>query len=645
MESYADRIRVLCVDADRAAETARALERETDRFSVESAAGASEALDRLGAASFDCVVSGLELPDGDALGLRDAVRAEYPDLPFVVFADAGSEQAVADALAAGVDDFVHRPAGSAGYTLLAKRVLDAVERGEREHRLERTSRRFDAVFDNPVSFMGILDLDGTVQRANETARAFGDVTAAEVEGEPFAETPWWNHSEAMQADLREWIDRAADGEFVRYEADHYDADGNRLTIDGTLYPVTDADGEPTAIVAAGRDVSERTEYERHLRRIHDVIADTDRSFDEQVGALLDIGRDALGTSYGTLSDVRGDEYVYEVVRSPDDSVRAGDTVPLSSTNCERSVATEQTLVLSNVAEDAPELTDRAGYTEQGISCYLGAPVSVDGEVYGTFCFYDDQPRETEFSEWDVTLVDLMSQWVGYELTRQRARERLERQNERLNEFASVVSHDLRNPLNVAQGRLEVATESCDSDHLDAVARSLDRMESLVEDLLALAREGEAATDPEPIEVADLAEASWRTVDTADATLSIETDRTVRADRGRLKQLLENLVRNAVEHGGTDERRPEGPEDAPERGGDGVAITIGDLGDGFYVEDDGEGIPADDREAAFEFGFSTARDGTGFGLAIVEDVAEAHGWSVSVTEGADGGARFEITGVE
>ncbi|MEF8843552.1 MAG: HAMP domain-containing sensor histidine kinase [Haloarculaceae archaeon] len=155
--------------------------------------------------------------------------------------------------------------------------------------------------------------------------------------------------------------------------------------------------------------------------------------------------------------------------------------------------------------------------------------------------------------------------------------------------------------------------------------------------------------------------------TDDATLRVETDRVVLADESRLRQLLENPVRNSVEHGSTAPRsraREDSvehgstdsrakPDDSvehastsgPTRSGEGVAITVGDLEDGFYVEDDGPGIPADEREQVFEAGYSSSADGTGFGLKIVADVAEAHGGDVVATEGSDGGARFEIRGVE
>lgn len=205
---------------------------------------------------------------------------------------------------------------------------------------------------------------------------------------------------------------------------------------------------------------------------------------------------------------------------------------------------------------------------------------------------------------------------------------LQRQNERLDDFASIVSHDLRNPLNVAQGRVELLREECDSEHIPPIERSITRMDELIEDLLTLARKGEQISAFEAVGLESLVKTCWQQVATAEATLKIDTNRTIQADRSRLQQLLENLTRNAVQHGGAD-----------------VTVTIGDLEDGFYIEDDGPGIPEAEREDVFNVGYSTADGGTGFGLNIVEQVADAHGWDIRVTEGPDGGARFEIRGVE
>jgi signal transduction histidine kinase len=156
------------------------------------------------------------------------------------------------------------------------------------------------------------------------------------------------------------------------------------------------------------------------------------------------------------------------------------------------------------------------------------------------------------------------------------------------------------------------------------------METLIEDTLTLARDGQTVAETEPVAVDTLAENCWDTVATGDtaATLDVGDPLCIEADADRLQQVLENLFRNAIEHGGED-----------------VTIHIGRLDDGFYVEDNGPGIPEDRRDDVFQPGETFDPAGTGFGLAIVREIVEAHGWTVAVTEGTDGGARFEITGVE
>jgi PAS domain S-box-containing protein len=221
-----------------------------------------------------------------------------------------------------------------------------------------------------------------------------------------------------------------------------------------------------------------------------------------------------------------------------------------------------------------------------------------------------------------------------EVLRRRERE-LERQNERLTEFASVVSHDLRNPLSVAQGYAELARQSMEAndveealDRFERVERAHERMNDLITDLLTLAREGERVGDTEVVALGEAARDAWTAVETRSATLSIDEDRQLAADPERLASLLENLFGNAVEHGGAD-----------------VVVTVEGTTDGFAVADDGPGIPAEDRERVFERGYSTGDHGTGFGLSIVREIAEAHGWSIRAEESADGGARFVVTGVD
>ena len=257
--------------------------------------------------------------------------------------------------------------------------------------------------------------------------------------------------------------------------------------------------------------------------------------------------------------------------------------------------------------------------------------------YGTISIGETEPHA--FEESDISLARILATTVETVLEAQqrnaeirRQRDDLETQNERLERFANVVSHDLRNPLNVARGRLQLAREDCRcgaSDHFEAIEDAHERMLSLIEGLLTLAREGQASIDREPAQLRHLIERCWRTVDTDDADLEVLTDRTVLGDRVQLGQLFENCFRNAVEHGTGD--------------GGSVTVTVGDLpeDDGFYLEDDGPGIPEERRSEAFEFGYTTSGEGTGFGLAIVGRIVDAHGWDVTLVEGTEGGARFEF----
>jgi PAS domain S-box-containing protein len=219
-----------------------------------------------------------------------------------------------------------------------------------------------------------------------------------------------------------------------------------------------------------------------------------------------------------------------------------------------------------------------------------------------------------------------------DITERKEREReLERQNERLDQFASVVSHDLRSPLNVAKGSLDLAEATGEAEHFDRASEALDRMESLVEDVLELARQGQLVDETEAVSLADVVHRAWGSIDAPDATLNAAVDdKTVAADSGRLQELFENLFRNAVEHGGED-----------------VTVSVTPLSDGFAVVDDGPGVPDGAHDDVFERGYTSADDGTGFGLAIVREIADAHDWDVAAVppeEDTDRGARFEIRGV-
>lgn len=258
------------------------------------------------------------------------------------------------------------------------------------------------------------------------------------------------------------------------------------------------------------------------------------------------------------------------------------------------------------------------------SATVHVPLVVDWELSGIVAFESDDCRV--WTDEEVDLYRTLGDLVAHTVARNDRRTALRRQAEQLEQFSAVVSHDLRNPLNVLSGYLSLSEEELSPNRYEAMSGAVDRMETLIDDLLMLARRGEAIGDTEPVPIEAVAEDAWQSVRAPDATLTIADEiGRVEADPSRLRQAFENLFRNAIDHGGRD-----------------VSIEIGPLatgGEGLYVADDGPGIPVEMVDTVFDSGVSSA-DSSGIGLAIVDRIVEAHEWDIEARN--DDGAVFELT---
>jgi PAS domain S-box-containing protein len=374
------------------------------------------------------------------------------------------------------------------------------------------------------------------------------------------------------------------------------ADGSWRWIEATMRNRLD-DGLIDGILVSSRDITERKEYQTELRGLA-----------EEYEAFLNSVEDAI--------------FLIDVEQPDDGDIRFEFERLSPSYERQTGLSTGEVKGRTprNVFGDEQGMDLEANYHR---CVNVGEPIS-----------YQEELRVGEGARfWQTKLAPVVT---GDEITRlvgvtRNVTDRVERerqlrqQNERLDEFASVISHDLRNPLNVAQGRATLLADQAESEHLDPLLQALDRMEAIVEDTLTLARQGETIDETESVRLTDLVGKCWATVDTVDATIEIVDEMILQGDPDRLQHVFENLFRNAVEHGGSD-----------------VTVRVGRYGEqGIYVEDDGLGIPAAKREDVLEPGHSSASGGTGFGLTIVKRIVEAHGWKLSVAEGTDGGARFEF----
>jgi PAS domain S-box-containing protein len=425
------------------------------------------------------------------------------------------------------------------------------------------------------------------------------------------------------------MDRAVEEGHATVDATVETADGDHLPYEFRLSRLSADDGPAPGFVGIAYDVSERRRRERALKRLHTVTRDLLRA--ERRSAVASMVAEAV-------EDVLG--YPLTVVRLLDDEDRLE---PVVVSRAARLQMGERPIYAvgegaagvayahdeTTVYDDIRRLDD--GYDRGEVRSVVVVPVEGHGVVVVA-----DTDRGS-FGEDEVRLVETLAANAAVALDRLGERRRRRAEAERLQEFASVLSHDLRTPLTTASGWLADARREYDDERLRKAADALDRMSDIVDDVLALSRTETAVDAVEPVSLAVLARDCWASVDRDDASLRVESARSVLADEGLLGRLVENLLRNAVEHGSTDDEARAADDPA-------VTVTVGDLPDGFYVADDGPGVRPAERDRVFERGYAPA-GGTGLGLRIVERVVDVHGWSVRVTESESGGARFEVSGVE
>jgi PAS domain S-box-containing protein len=632
-------------------------------------ASAREALSERGTAAGEAAFAG-QPADGSTL-----LEADWLGTSAVRLVRIGSDAVVAVGEAREEADGGDADVATARTTadlleLLAADAAVALELARRQSTLGADRDRFATLFASATDAIAEVEYreqTPIVRRVNATFESTFGVEESSIAGDPLSEAVAPAGAEGTVRDLA--ATARDEGDVEREVRRRADGEVREFLLRVVRY--TDED-DPVRAYAVYTDLTERKRAERTLGRLHEtardlMVADTTeeiaqvtagaaaevlqfplstvRLYDEGAGELVPAGRSAQvqtrlpdRPAYGP-----GDGIVWQVYESG-----------------RRRTVEDVSSILEEVID--PE---RIRSTVSSVT-YL--PLGEHGVItLGT--------ADGGIDESDVRLAEILAANAEVALDRAtrtallRRREReLSRQNERLEEFASVVSHDLRNPLSVAAGYLDVlrgqltdtlsdagAAPAVDEGEngnghgggtgtgtgteggqlptdvmrsLDRIERAHGRMERLISDLLTLAREGQQVGETTPVRLGEAARRAWAGVDTADATLSLEGDRRLRADPDRLASLFENLFRNAVVHGGPT-----------------VTVRVGPTADGFFVADDGPGIPPDERDRVFERGYSTGGEGTGFGLSIVRGVAQAHGWTVGVEAAADGGARFVVSGVD
>ena len=609
-------IRVLHVDDNEAFRdiATEFLEREFPPLTVTHADTADAGLARLEAESFDCVVSDYDMPERNGIEFLEEVTDRFEQMPFILFTGQGSEEIASEAISAGVTDYVQKTGSPEQFSILANRIRNAVETMRAQRTAQQAQEQLKLLSEGFPDIAFYIDEEGR----------YVDFIAGE-------ESPLL-HSEAETMQKRRMHDLLPDAVADRFmrTVNAVLETGEMQTVEYELSVQTgtewfearvaplETETDPEMVLWVARKVTEQKERERALETLHDVSTTIQaaETVEEACEQTVEAAEDVLSFEMCTTL-IREGEWLVPYAVSDGAPENGSRQMRIDQGLAGKTYQTGESYIVDDIADDddTDPATDRY---RSGLS----VPVGEQG-------VFQAVNTETEtFSEQDKALAELLISHTEQAIERIQHERDLTKQKDRLDDFASLISHDLRNPLNVAGLRLDLARQEVENPHLADVEQALSRMEQLIDDLLVLARQGEAVGQRQPVQIDQIVTDCWQNVETADGELNCELSGNIRADESRLASVLENLFRNALEHGGDD-----------------VTISVGLLPDGLYVADDGPGIPSEDRKHVFESGYSTTDEGTGFGLAIVKEVVEGHGWEITVTESAHGGARFEIVGVD
>ncbi|QRV13419.1 MEDS domain-containing protein [Haloterrigena salifodinae] len=444
--------------------------------------------------------------------------------------------------------------------------------------------------------------------------------------------------------------------FEAYLGTHIEVDSghDRLffftTTEPRARPFTDA--ERTFLDLMGQWVSyelERRKHRQSQEKLYEITADSDLSFDEKTEHLLDLARERFDLEMGFLLEKQGDEF--RVVKTRGTDLEEG--VARLSANpgnyCKRTITMETPLGVEDVT--AVGWDDDPLYREYDLGCYLGTKVTDGDGVYGSVCFADTGGRDREFTDADYAFLDLIGQWLSYELERdererrlERSNERLEESNERLEQFAYAASHDLQEPLRMVssylqllESRYEDALDAEGEEFLEFAVDGADRMREMIDALLAYSRV-ETRGDPlEPVALEDVFESVREDlrmqIEESDTTITADSLPRVRGDASQLRQVFQNLLSNAITYSGDE---PPRVHVTAERRGRDVVVS---------VRDEGIGIDPDEQDRIFDiFDRLHSReeyDGTGIGLALCERIVERHGGEIWVDSEPGDGSTFSF----
>ncbi|MBK8750638.1 MAG: GAF domain-containing protein [Candidatus Competibacteraceae bacterium] len=390
-----------------------------------------------------------------------------------------------------------------------------------------------------------------------------------------------------------------------------------------------------------------------MRTLYAAISIPRRHPGEQIQALLAMGCQRFGLNIGILSHVEGERYEVMQALAPGGEITQGDVFTLGDTYCRETLRAQQPLGFEQAS--ASHQRQHPCYRKFKLEAYLGAPVRVGSQIYGTLNFSSAQPRPIPFTPVDRELIQLMAQWVGGTLEQEQMAATAQRQQallahtSRLNtlgEMASSLVHEINQPITAISlyaeaGLTQLQTggfEPTDLQQaLEKIAAQSIRVQTIIQHIRHFARQSKpqysaVGADGLISDIADFLKLEARRHQVRIRHKIAPHLPWVLADALQIQQVILNLVRNAVDAIGDSEgMRTITVSAQPAQ--DAVEIT---------VQDTGPGLAPDMLGQLLHPFFTTKPDGLGLGLSISQSIIEAHGGRLWATANPGPGVTFHFT---
>lgn len=443
-------------------------------------------------------------------------------------------------------------------------------------------RRMETLFNNTKEVMAIVDTDRTVLKVNEKTQEYLENSREELEG---VKLGVYEHL-FPENEMKKLFDQALDGDKVNRTAEMKDKHGDQKIMDFSLIPILNDEENVSSVLL---ELDDQTKVRRNQRQLEAVF----------------------NSSYELMALVDSDGEVLQVNKAVEEffDIEKEDVEGLNYTDLDR--------YLKNDTIDSAYLKFiKNKYFQKMLEQNFHRKTITVEKPDGQNAILDVSLKPVKNEEGEVTSILA----EGREITEMKSNERqLRDQKQRMEKFSSIVSHDLRNPLNVASGYIELAKETGDSEDFEKAKEAVRRMDEIIEELLALSGKPEDFKKEE-LKLSEIFRTAYSFVD-VEPEYSIEGDLEFSASSSGVTRMFENMIRNTVEHN----------EDA--------SIVVGTIEKGFYYEDDGQ--LDENPEKITEYGYTGGSAGSGVGLSVVQRVSEIHDWDLNVVRNSENGLRLEF----